>query len=82
MAYGQEQSRRATLAKASAAARAAEVIARDQYANGLVDFNSVLDTQRARLTFDEALALSDGAISRNLIRAYKALGGGWAATEK
>lgn len=82
MAYGQEQSRRATLAKASAAARAAEVIARDQYANGLVDFNSVLDTQRARLTFDEALALSDGAISRNLIRAYKALGGGWAATEQ
>lgn len=80
-AYAHEHARRESLVKAAAAARAAEEIARDQYANGLIDFNSVLDTQRARLTFDEAVALSEGAIARNLIRAYKALGGGWAAED-
>ncbi|MBM4163820.1 MAG: efflux transporter outer membrane subunit [Lentisphaerae bacterium] len=81
-AYGHEHARREALVKAAVAARAAEEIARDLYANGLIDFNSVLDTQRARLTFDEAVAGSEGAIARNLIRAYKALGGGWAAVEE
>jgi len=31
------------------------------------------------LTFEEAVTLSEGAITEHLIRVYKALGGGWSA---
>jgi outer membrane protein TolC len=37
----------------------------------------VLDAQRSLLSFDDQLALSDGTVTSNLIRLYKALGGGW-----
>jgi NodT family efflux transporter outer membrane factor (OMF) lipoprotein len=76
--YAREYERQASLAKAATAARAAVAIAQDQYKNGLADFNSVLDAQRSLLTFEEAAALSEGAITTHLIRVYKALGGGWA----
>jgi outer membrane protein TolC len=39
----------------------------------------VLDAQRSQLSFEEAVTLSEGAISEHLIRVYKALGGGWSA---
>ena len=77
--YVREFERRDALAKASAAARSAVAIAQDQYRNGLADFNSVLDAQRSLLRFEEAMALSEGAITSHLIRVYKALGGGWSA---
>lgn len=76
-AYAREYERQASLAKAADAARAALTIAQDQYKNGLADFNSVLDAQRSLLTFEESVALSEGAIATHLIRVYKALGGGW-----
>ena len=77
--YAREYERQASLAKAADAARAAVSIAQDQYKNGLADFNSVLDAQRSLLAFEESVALSDGAIASQLIRVYKALGGGWSA---
>jgi outer membrane protein TolC len=52
-------------------------VAQDKYKNGLSDFNNVLDAQRSLLTFEEQLAVSEGTISINLVRLYKALGGGW-----
>lgn len=75
--YAREYERRDALEKAAAAARAAVAISQDQYRNGLTDFNSVLDAQRSLLTFEEAVALSEGAITKHLIRVFKALGGGW-----
>jgi NodT family efflux transporter outer membrane factor (OMF) lipoprotein len=80
-AYGREYERHDALGKAADAARAAVSIAQDQYKNGIADFNSVLDAQRSLLGFEEAQAVSAGAITDNLIRVYKALGGGWAALE-
>jgi outer membrane protein TolC len=49
----------------------------------LQDFSTVLDAQRSQSSFDDQLAQSQGAVSADLVRLYKALGGGWriSATE-
>ncbi len=75
--YAEEQQRREALMQAADAARNALDVAKDQYKNGLSDFNNVLDAQRSLLLYQEQLALSEGVISANLVRLYKALGGGW-----
>jgi outer membrane protein TolC len=59
-----------------AAQRAAE-LAKYKYQTGLADFNNVLDAQRSLLSFQYQLAQSDGTVISNLVRLYKALGGGW-----
>jgi HAE1 family hydrophobic/amphiphilic exporter-1/multidrug efflux pump len=81
MDYNKEQVRRSSLQLAVDAARTAEELAQDQYRNGLSDFSNVLDAQRSLLTFQEQLALSEGAVSQNAVRLYKAMGGGWKAME-
>lgn len=48
-----------------------------QYRQGLIDYIRVLDTQRFQVLQQDRLAASRGAIARNLISTYKALGGGW-----
>jgi outer membrane protein, multidrug efflux system len=76
-AYAEEQARRDFLCAAEEAARQAAELARYKYEAGLTDFTSVLDTQRALFSFQEQLARSNGAVVSNLIKLYKALGGGW-----
>lgn len=78
ISYTREQERRAALTRAVAAAKSAEALARSQYAAGLIDFQSVLDTQRSLLTLQDLLVTSDAAVSSSLVQLYKALGGGWA----
>ena len=80
-AYANEQTRRQTLVEAQQAGLRAFELARHQYAAGLVDFQTVLDTQRSLLTVQEQLAISAADVTSNLIRLYKALGGGWTAAE-
>ncbi|HKL01767.1 MAG TPA: efflux transporter outer membrane subunit [Desulfotignum sp.] len=77
LSFAKEQLRRNSLVKATKAARNADRIARDQYQAGLVDFSNVLDAQRSLLSFEDQLAQSRGAVSANLVRLYKAMGGGW-----
>jgi len=77
IAYAKEQYRRESLARATDAAKRAVLLARDQYQAGLVDFSNVLIAQRSLLSFQDELAQSEGAIISNLVRLYKALGGGW-----
>lgn len=77
MAFLREQNRRDALGKAVEAARQAEFLARDRYKHGLVGFNDVLDAQRSLLSFQDELAVSEGAVTADLISLYKALGGGW-----
>ena len=81
VAYAKQQRRRESLAAATSAARRAVQLAQDQYKVGLVDFSNVLDAQRSLLSLQDQLAQSDGAVTSNLIRLYKALGGGWKCTE-
>ena len=77
VAYAEEQIRRYALLDAVNAAERAVSLAGYQYETGLTDFQTVLDTQRSLLSLQEQLAKSEGAITSNLIRIYKALGGGW-----
>lgn len=77
VAYAKEQLRRESLEAAVKAARRAYELSWDRYNAGLVDFNNVLDATRSLQSFQDELASSDGTATSNLIRLYKALGGGW-----
>lgn len=76
-AYAEEQLRRQSLAEATQAAQNAVDLALTQYSSGLIDFRDILDAQRSLLSFQDQLADSEGTVTSNLIRLYKALGGGW-----
>jgi outer membrane protein TolC len=76
-AYADEQVRRESLLRASEAAQRAVDLAQSQYASGLIDFQVVLDAQRSLLSLQDQLATSEGEVTADLIRLYKALGGGW-----
>jgi NodT family efflux transporter outer membrane factor (OMF) lipoprotein len=75
--YANEQVRRQYLMEASQAAREAFEIAKSQYGSGLIDFEVLLDSQRSLLSTQDDLSVSDAEVTSNLIRLYKALGGGW-----
>jgi NodT family efflux transporter outer membrane factor (OMF) lipoprotein len=77
VAYAQEQDRRKALAEGASAAARALVLAQDQYGSGLIDFQVVLDAQRSLYLLQDQLAESEGQVTSNLVRLYKALGGGW-----
>lgn len=59
------------------AARNAAELARQRYGAGLIDFQSVLDSERSLLALEDSLARSRANGVQALIRLYKALGGGW-----
>jgi outer membrane protein, multidrug efflux system len=61
------------------AARRSLDIATVQYREGLVDFQRVLDSQRALFSAQERLVASQGGVVQYLIAVYKAMGGGWQA---
>jgi NodT family efflux transporter outer membrane factor (OMF) lipoprotein len=69
--------RLARLQAASAAAANAELLARQRYESGLIDFRAVLDTQRTLLSSQDSLASTQASLSADMVRLYKALGGGW-----
>ena len=75
--YASEQEHQAILQRATLAAKNASELAQQQYEAGLADFQVVLSTQRAYLTLQDDLNVSNGQILSNTIRLYKALGGGW-----
>jgi outer membrane protein TolC len=50
-------------------------LAQTQYREGLSDFQAVLDSQRIVAALEDDLAVSDAAVSANLIALHKALGG-------
>jgi outer membrane protein TolC len=75
--YAEEQNRRMALVAAVQAAQSAAGLAANQYAAGLIDFLAVLDTQRSLLSLQDQLSQSEAAITSNLVRLYKAMGGGW-----
>ena len=77
VAYAGEQQRRESLTAASLSAASALQIARDQYAAGLTDFLVVLETQRTLLALQDQRAASNGEATSDVVRLYKALGGGW-----
>jgi NodT family efflux transporter outer membrane factor (OMF) lipoprotein len=77
VALGNSQERQAQLNEAVEAARSAEFLARTRYSGGLIDFQTVLDTQRSLRTLEDSLAGSEADRALALVQLYKALGGGW-----
>jgi outer membrane protein TolC len=76
----QEQVRRGHLDAAANAAQQAADLSLQLYNTGLRDFRDVLDSQRSLLTLQDSLASSNATVSGDLVRLFKALGGGWNAT--
>ena len=72
--------RQASLRNAEAAAASAADLARQQYQAGLVDFQSVLTSQRTLLDVRDSLKSSQADTATALVQLYKALGGGWSNT--
>jgi len=76
-AYALERDRLDTLRRASSSAQEAVDLARIQYEAGLIDFGDVLEAQRSLLGFQDEVAESEGTVASDLVRLYKAMGGGW-----
>lgn len=65
------------LQAAATAAANAELLARQRYGSGLIDFATVLVTQRSLLSAQDSVASTQASLSANHVRLYRALGGGW-----
>jgi outer membrane protein, multidrug efflux system len=73
----QDRARLVNLQAAADAAGNAALLARQRYSSGLVDFQTVLDTQRTQLNAQDSVASTVATVSADHVRLYKALGGGW-----
>lgn len=74
--YVMEHERLSSLENGASAARKAESLSLSKYQSGLIDFSVVLDAQRSLLTFQDQMVESQGNVSMNLVRLFKALGCG------
>ena len=72
--------RLARLQAASDAAANAELLARQRYGSGLIDFRTVLETKRTLLNTQDGVESTRASLSADHVRLYKALGGGWTPT--
>ena len=77
VSLAENRRRQAALRDAGEAARNASLLARHRYTAGLIDFQTVLDTERTVLSVEDSLASAEADRASALIRLYKALGGGW-----
>ncbi len=75
--YKEQRLRLEALERTVVAARRSVKLATGLYKEGLTDFQNVLDAQRALFTFENQYAEARGDSVANLVRLYKALGGGW-----
>ena len=76
------RARSAALAQAVQAARNAALLANLRYRSGLVDFQTVLDTERSVRTLEDSQASTQADTVVALVQLYKALGGGWSADDR
>lgn len=72
-----EQERVKSLEEGTKATDEARKLAKIQYDAGKMDFLRLLDSQRALVNQQDALAQARGNVALNLVALYKALGGGW-----
>ena len=77
-----DRERLARLQAAATAAANAELLARQRYNSGLIDFATVLSTQRSLLSAQDSVASAQASLSADHVRLYKALGGGWTARRR
>ena len=74
-----DRERLTRLQAAAEAAGNAALLAQQRYRSGLIDFQSVLETQRTLLSTQESQSITATSVAADHVRLYKALGGGWQA---
>ena len=72
-----DRERLVSLQRAAESAANAAQLASQRYGSGLIDFQTVLDTQRTQLNTQDSVAGANADVSADHVRLYKALGGGW-----
>ena len=77
VSYVREKERMGILERSVNAAQKSVELVRVLYVNDLTDFQNLLDMERTLFVQQDQFADSEGMVSKNLIRIYKALGGGW-----
>jgi NodT family efflux transporter outer membrane factor (OMF) lipoprotein len=77
VALRDDRLRLASLRLAATAAGNASTLARQRYGSGLIDFQTVLDTQRTQFATQDGVASASADVSSDHVRLFKALGGGW-----
>ncbi len=77
VALRNDRERHLHLQLAAGAAANAALLARQRYASGLVDFQTVLETQRSQRNAQDSVVSANADVSADHVRLYKALGGGW-----
>ncbi|WP_308645789.1 TolC family protein [Ottowia beijingensis] len=73
-----DRARIGSLQAAASAAERADALARQQYQAGLIDFATVLTSQRTLLSAQDSAASVRASLANDHVALYKALGGGWA----
>jgi multidrug efflux system outer membrane protein len=76
-AYSADQQRRAWLEATVAQNRDVLGLSKQRYESGVVTFIDVLDAERTLQPNELSLADSNTAVTTDLVRLYRALGGGW-----
>ena len=69
--------RLASLRVAAEAATSAATLARQRYSSGLVDYQTVLETQRNQLSTQDGVVNASADVGSDQVRLFTALGGGW-----
>lgn len=69
--------RLASLRIAANAAANAALLARQRFSSGLIDFQTVLETQRTQFATQDGVASASADVSSDHVRLFQALGGGW-----
>ena len=77
VALRDDRLRLASLRLAAVAAGNASRLARQRYSSGLIDFQTVLETQRTQFATQDGVASASADVSGDHVRLFKALGGGW-----
>jgi len=72
-----DRERLKSLQQAATAAENAALLAQNRYSSGLIDFQTILQTQRSLLSAQDSLANVQTDLSSDHVRLIKALGGGW-----
>jgi NodT family efflux transporter outer membrane factor (OMF) lipoprotein len=77
LAWRNDQDRLVFLQQAATAAENADLLARKRFASGLIDFQTVLETQRSLLSAQDNLATVRTNLSTDYVSLIKAVGGDW-----
>ena len=79
IALKNDRNRLVLLQLAADSARNADLLAQNRFASGLIDFQTVLQTQRTLLSAQDSVASLQAGLGADHVRLVKALGGGWPA---